>query len=177
MEGFCTFAKEREIMKGFVKYFLVPLLLVLSACSKDKLSLSLLEGDWDYQYYQSHVVIDGGEVTKDQEVNYEEKGHGMAVRILKSETGYTLIYLPERENPAEQVFYPFVIEGNHLVFQDGKRVFFSTNECQIVSLSKERMELKADIYRNDYLFPSFTGNYEVHYYEEHATLTLVRRAG
>ena len=59
----------------------------------------------------------------------------------------------------------------------GKRVFFSTNECQIVSLSKERMELKADIYRNDYLFPSFTGNYEVHYYEEHATLNLVRRAG
>lgn len=158
--------------------FILPLLLVLSACNKDNIPLDYLEGDWYYQYYNVHdVKLDGVPNGKGEEKTFEEP-YSSGIRIKKSDEGYVFCFIPGAYYGP--VFFPLSVEGKRLSSKDYSKIFSGipidvADEWQVVRLTPEIMEVKCDTYYNKYRFPATSGDQLDHYYEAHATLIMVKQ--
>ena len=153
--------------------YLLPLLLVFSACKKESLSLNNLEGDWYYDYYKAEYKLDGEDWPQQNRELHTADFYNTGIRIQKSEEGYSYTEIQDSEAYITD-YYSLLIDGNRFLFEYSLRD--GLKEWQVVSLSAGKMELKADVYNNKFKYPASTGNYQDHYLEAHATLILLKRA-
>lgn len=154
--------------------YLLPLLLVFSACKKESLSLNNLEGDWYYDYYKAEYKLDGEDWPQQNRELHTADFYNTGIRIQKSEDGnYSYTEIQDSEAYITD-YYSLLIDGNRFLFEYSLRD--GLKEWQVVSLSAGKMELKADVYNNKFKYPASTGNYWDHYLEAHATLILLKRA-
>lgn len=153
--------------------YLLPLLLVFSACKKESLSLNNLEGDWYYDYYKAEYKLDGEDWPQQNRELHTADFYNTGIRIQKSEEGYSYTEIQDSE-PYITDYYSLLIDGNRFLFK--YLAWSEWKEWQVVSLSAGKMELKADVYNNKYNHPASYKYFTDHYLEAHATLILLKRA-
>ena len=152
-------------MRRFV--FAIICVTAISACTKETFDEELLVGTWNLVSCDYDREINGEAAAPYNQNHQKFEPEDQPVWVIeKTDEGYS-IYSPVSDTPQ---INRFTVNDRRLTFEN-RRLFFYENEYDIVSLSKDSMEWRCDLYDNDF-YPPFDAI--PHYRAEHSVLVFQR---